>query len=111
VTSYGYAGTDVVSITDALQKTTNQSWSTNALLTMVTDPLTNKTQYHYNTITRLLQTKTDALLATTMYGYDANGYLLTVQDPLTHTVTTINDARGRPLQKNHAGRWDHVDGL
>jgi YD repeat-containing protein len=102
-TQYAYdAQSNLITITDALGKTTTQMWSSSGLLTSVTDRRGNTTNYQFDSGSRRLTSMTDPQPATTNYTYDAAGYRQTVQDPLLHTTTTLNDPRGRVTQTTAA---------
>jgi RHS repeat-associated protein len=92
--TYDSSTGDLLTIKDALNEVTTQTWSS-GLLQTVTDPLNHTTTYQWDTAHRRLTDTIDALNNRTTYGYDAAGNQITVQDALGRVTTTAFDGMRR----------------
>jgi len=98
---------DLLTIQNALNQVTTQTWSS-GLLQTVTDPLGHTSTFQYDA-NRRLQVTRDALNDLTTLSYDSSGNLLTTQDPLGHVTTTSFDSKNRLINVTDAagGLWTY----
>lgn len=96
LTSMTYNGTLLTSVTDALNGTTNYTYTPEGFLASATDPLNHTTSYTYNTAGQRL-TMTDAAGKTWHYAYDSLGRLTDTTDPLGRDTHNAYDAAGHLL--------------
>lgn len=117
LTTYTYSGTNMTSMTDALNKTWNYTYTAQGYLASQTDPLGHTTSYTYNSQGQRL-TMTDPLGKTWTYTYDTLGRLLTTTDPLGRVSKNEYDAASRLIKvtrnynasyaQNYQNQWNIV---
>jgi RHS repeat-associated protein len=102
-TTSGYDATtgDLLTTTDALNKTTTNTWS-NGLLQTVKDANGNVTSFSYDSFRRV-QLVTNALSGKTTMLYDGAGNTTGVVDPLSRMVTSAFDGMGRVTSVTRPG--------
>jgi RHS repeat-associated protein len=102
VTTFAYdaATGDLLTIRNALNQVTTQTWS-NGLLQTVTDPLLRTTSFLYDSARRL-QVTINALGGRTTVSYDTAGNVSTLKDALSRVTTLVHDARGRLVSQTDA---------
>ncbi len=86
-----------IQVTDALNQITHFAYDAMDRVISQTDPLNNTTQFTYDAVGRL-KTKTDALGKTTTYNYDNNGNKTSETDANNHTTQYQYDALNRMTQ-------------
>jgi YD repeat-containing protein len=99
--TYDAQTADLLTIRDALNQVTTQTWS-NGLLQSITDPLGHTTTFQY--VSRRLEERIDALNNRTTYTYDSNGNQRTVKDALGRVTTTVYDALNRLVSVTDAAQ-------
>jgi RHS repeat-associated protein len=115
-TALSYQGSDLVSLTDALNRTRTRRVDTVGRLLNAIDPLGNSTSYTYDAMNRLKQT-TDANGAITNLVYDLDGNLKSVTDPRSAVTQFTYDGKDRvktridPLAHTESFIYDANDNL
>jgi RHS repeat-associated protein len=99
VTKYAYAGPDLASVTDPLNRTTQFTTDAAGRVTAVQDPLGNTTRRTLDALDRTTDV-TDALGGVTRFTWDRNGHLLAGADPKGVTTRYTYNAIGRPVSKS-----------
>ena len=117
LTTYNYSGSNLTSITDALNGTWSYAYTLQGNLASQTDPLGHTTSYTYNAKGQRLS-MTDPLGKTWNYTYDNLGRLITVTDPLGRVTRNEYDAVDRLIKttrnynasyaQNHLNLWNIV---
>jgi len=85
-TTFGYEGSDLISVTDPTGKVTMRYTDAVGRMVRMTDPLGRSTDYTYDPLNRMTQI-TDALGGLTQFGYDENGNLRSVTDARSNTTS------------------------
>lgn len=94
LTTYGYQGNLLNSVTDALNGENTYTYTAEGLLQTETDARGNVTSYDYDANGQLLSV-TDALQNTWTYEYDGLGRVVNTTDPLGRVTHNEYDAAGR----------------
>ncbi|MFM0341279.1 RHS repeat-associated core domain-containing protein [Paraburkholderia fungorum] len=98
VTKFSYAGADLTSVTDPLNRITQYTTDAAGRVTVVQDPLGNKTKRTLDALDRTADV-TDALGGVTRFTWDRNGRLLSQADPKGVTTRYAYNAIGRPVSR------------
>jgi RHS repeat-associated protein len=116
-TTFTYSGKLLQSATNALDKTTNFTYTPEGYLESVVDPLSHTTTYTYDSHGQVLS-MTDPMEHTWFYSYDSLGNLVDTTDPLGHVTHNEYDAAGRLTKitqnydtnkiKNEDNEWNIV---
>ena len=93
---------NLLTLTDALNRTTAYTYDGMGNLVSVTDPLNHTTLYTYETAHNRLTGVTNANGHTTTYAYDEHGNLLAETDPLGHVTSYLYDAQGNLINRTDA---------
>jgi RHS repeat-associated protein len=115
-TTLTYQGSDLVSLTDALNRTSTRFVDPIGRLLNTIDPLGNRTSYTYDAMNHLKQ-MTDATGAVTSLTYDLDGNLKSVTDPRGGLTQYTYDGKDRvitrtdPLSHAEAYSYDVNDNL
>src|SRR5712691_4761867 len=92
---------NLLTLTDANNKTTQYAYDPKGNLIQVTDALSQVTHYTYDAMDRLIS-QTDPINNTTTFTYDALGKLKTKTDALNKTTTYVYDNDGNKTSETDA---------
>jgi len=77
--SFAYSGSDLVSVTDSLGRSTRFVYDAIGRVLMSIDPIGNTTEYKYDSVGRVTET-TDPMSHRVRFGYDLNGNMISSTD-------------------------------